>query len=196
MRSRLQHVGATDEQWMRVVMNQQTRALVQALPIRELRVLEISGEDWKGLPFKSYKALHFPEFDITAQVLPETFDLIIAEQVFEHLLWPYRAGRNVYAMLAPGGHFLNTTPFFIKIHNHPTDCSRWTPTGMKYFLAECGFPLEKIRTESWGNRDCVRSNLRGWTPYRPGWHSLRNETDYPMVVWALAQKEGGPDSSA
>ena len=70
--------------------------------------------------------------------LDDTFDLIIAEQVFEHLLWPYRAARNVHRMLRPGGSFLITTPFLVKIHPVPNDCSRWTETGMKHLLAEAG----------------------------------------------------------
>jgi hypothetical protein len=38
-------------------------------------------------------------------------DIIIAEQVFEHLLWPYRAVRNVFQMLTPNGALLVTTHF-------------------------------------------------------------------------------------
>jgi hypothetical protein len=108
--------------------------------------------------------------------------------VFEHLLWPYRAGRNVHAMLAPGGNFLLSTPFLIRIHNNPTDCSRWTEVGMKYFLAECGFPLDGIQTWSWGNRSCVVGNFETFVRYRSRLHSLDNEPTYPVVVWALAQK--------
>jgi hypothetical protein len=89
------------------------------------------------------------------------------------------------------GHFLATTPFLLRIHKVPYDCSRWTETGMKYLLAECGFPLETIHTGSWGNRDCVRENLRSdgkSAPYRPWKTSLRNDPDFPIVVWALARK--------
>ncbi len=185
---RLYYVGTTNERWARVVMNKQTRAMVEALSPDELRTLEISGAHWRRLPFQSYKSVHYPDFDICTSPLDETFDLIIAEQVFEHLLWPYRAGRHVYEMLEPGGHFLMTTPFLVRIHEHPTDCSRWTETGIKYFLAECGFALENVQTGSWGNRACVREYLERWPTYRPWRHSLTNEPDCPVVVWALAQK--------
>ena len=61
--------------------------------------------------------------------------------------------------------------------------------GFKYFLAECGFPLEAIRTGSWGNSSCVKANLkRNWVRYRKHIHSLRNEPKLPYVVWALARK--------
>lgn len=179
----------TDDQWLRVVMNQETKKIVKDLNPKALNVLEISGSNWgEWEDFRSYKSVYYPDFDICETYFEETFDLITAEQVFEHLLWPYRAGRNVYKMLNAGGYFLVTTPFLIRVHNEPTDCSRWTETGMKHFLAECGFDLSRILTGSWGNRDCMIANLSKWAKYRPMFHSLRNEPNIPMVVWALAQK--------
>ncbi len=177
--------------WLRIVMNQQTLPLIQGLGPENLKVLEISGSFWKErCRFREYRSLHYPEFDVCSQVLDERFDLIIAEQVFEHLAWPYRAARHIHEMLNPGGYFLMTTPFLLKVHEEPLDCSRWTATGARHFLAECGFPLEKVQASSWGNRSCVISNLGGWTGYRPWMHSLKNDPRFPIAVWALAQKRG------
>jgi SAM-dependent methyltransferase len=182
-------LGTKDEQWVRVVMNRETRRMIGALQPEQLKVLEISGTAWEEwCRFKEYKSVSYPDYDICESALSETFDLIIAEQVFEHLLWPYRAGRNVYQMLNPGGHVLITTPFLIRVHNFPVDCSRWTELGIKHLLAECGFPLEKIQTGAWGNRACIRANYFEWARYKATLHSLRNEPDFPVSVWALAQK--------
>jgi SAM-dependent methyltransferase len=169
--------------WARTVMYRECFRLVRALEPSKLEALEISaGHIWRTLGFKSFTEANFPEFDICSMTLPKTFDLIIADQVFEHLLWPYRAGRNVHSMLKPGGHLLVTTPFLIKVHKVPVDCSRWTELGMKHLLA-----IEEIRTSSWGNRACVRANFRGWA--RRGWFkSLVNEPEFPVSVWALAKK--------
>lgn len=174
--------------WARTVMYRECFRLVRELDPARLDALEISaGKVWKPLGFKSYTEANFPEFDVCSMMLPERFDLIIADQVFEHLLWPYRAGRNVLSMLRPGGHFLVTTPFLIKVHEVPVDCSRWTELGMKHLLAECGFPIESIRTGAWGNRACVNANFRRWA--RRGWFkSLANEPEFPVSVWALARK--------
>ena len=186
---RLYLVGTVPEHWARIVMNRETEKLIATLPINGMRALEISGEEWgRKMHFKAYESVHYPQFDVCESALDETFDLIIAEQVFEHLLWPYRAGKNIYKMLQPGGYFLLTTPFLIRIHNFPTDCTRWTGTGIKYLLAECGFDLERVRTGSWGNRACIRANFFRWALFRPLLHSLRNEPDFPIVVWAIAQK--------
>lgn len=185
----LRRVGTTQEHWSRVVMNRETRSIIRSLEPGKLKTLEISGSAWgKREHFKEYRQVSYPEFDLCGSPLDETFDLVIAEQVFEHLLWPHRAGRNVYRMLNPGGHFLLTLPFLIRIHASPTDCTRWTETGIKYLLAECGFSMDRIRTGSWGNRACVRANFPRWIYYRPLFHSLRNEPNFPVHVWAIAQK--------
>ncbi len=185
--------GHAHNQWMRVVLNRELDRLVAGLNPAALKACEISGRFWdRPNLFREYRALEYPAFDLCDAPHAESFDLVLAEQVFEHLLWPYRAGRNVLAMLNPGGHFLVSTPFLVKVHRYPVDCSRWTETGLKHFLAECGFPLESIVTGSWGNRACVRSNFGPrWTIYQKWRHSLANESDFPIVVWALAKK--GPE---
>src|ERR1700689_2426625 len=84
----------------RMVVEEETRKLVEALPASTMDVLEISGVRWKNYPFKSLRSAVYPEYDVCEKPLaPEIFDLVIAEQVFEPLLYPYRAVKNVYAML-------------------------------------------------------------------------------------------------
>jgi SAM-dependent methyltransferase len=182
--------GDATNQWLRIVMNRETDRLVESLNPSGLKVLEISGRKWdRPGYFKEYRSIFYPEYDVCDQPLSETFDLIIAEQVFEHLLRPYRAAGNVYQMLRPNGAFLITTPFMIPIHNEPYDCTRWSETGMRHFLTECGFPLDGITSGSWGNLPCVRANLdTQWRIYQRWRHSLKNDPVYPCVVWALARK--------
>jgi len=176
-------------QWCRVVMDKATDKMISNLPIQRFNALEISGEKWKTKSFKAYSTKSYPEYDVCSSVLEEKFDMIIAEQVFEHLLWPYRAGKNLFSQLNEGGYLLITAPFLIKIHNYPVDCTRWTTTGMKYFLAECGFDLDEIIVDSWGNKECIVANFNEWMPYNPNKHSLANDENFPLVVWALAKKK-------
>tara|TARA_R110002096_G_scaffold285073_10_gene478914 strand:+ start:4985 stop:5626 length:642 start_codon:yes stop_codon:yes gene_type:complete len=181
-------------QWSRVVMDQEIFGMLASLPTANMRAMEISpnptGSRWAAANFESFKDVHYPEFDICCDQLDDKFDIIIADQVFEHLKYPYRAAKNIYEMLAPGGFFLNTTPFLIRHHANPDDYSRWTELGMTYFLEESGFSAEQTQTGSWGNRKCVVANLHKtrWASF--GWGKpINNEPEFPVVVWALAQKE-------
>jgi SAM-dependent methyltransferase len=182
-------LGRQPIQWARVVMDRETQSFVESLPLQEMDALEISGDKWQRLPFRAYQNVHYPEFDVCEDVLGKAaFDFIVAEQVLEHILWPYRAVRNIHAMLRPGGWFLVTTPFLLRLHPMPHDCCRWTEEGMRYLLAEAGFDLKCIRTGSWGSRACVKANFHHWVKWTPWLHSLKNEQAYPVVVWAFAQK--------
>lgn len=178
--------------WTRKVADEEVRRLVSALDPPRLSALEISGEVWRTFGFGSYRNTSYPEFNVMEEALPERFDLVIAEHVFEHLLRPYAAGRNVLRMLLPGGHFLIVTPFLYRVHPDPVDCTRWTETGLRHFLAECGFPLEGIATGSWGNRACIEATFRReFRLFNRHRHSLANEPEYPVVVWALARAPAG-----
>jgi SAM-dependent methyltransferase len=182
-------LGFEETLWTRKVADEEVRKLIGAIEPQTLRALEISGRVWKDYGFKTYRSVAYPAFDICEAPLPETFDLVIAEHVFEHLLWPGRAGRHAWQMLAPGGRFLMVTPFLYRIHADPYDCTRWTETGLRYFLADCGFPIETIQTGSWGNRECIEATFRReYTLFNSYIHSLENDPALPVVVWALAAR--------
>jgi SAM-dependent methyltransferase len=174
--------------WTRKVQDRETRKLVEQLNPSALDALEISGEIWKDFGFQSYRNVRYPEFDLCRDVLSEKFDLIIAEHILEHVLYPYRAANNIHSMLRAGGHALIVTPFIYRVHPTPHDNTRWTMEGLEYFLSECGF--ENIVTGSWGNRKCIEATFRReFRLFNRHFHSLENEPEYPIVVWALAAKQ-------
>ena len=138
----LELVGYDHRHWTRPVMYETCYQWIQELNPSQLEAMEISaGKAFRNLGFSSFEEYNYPEYDICNFTSDRKFDLIIADQVWEHLLYPYRAAKNVYNLLRPGGHFLVTTPFLIKVHPIPYDCTRWTETGLQYFLSEAGFPL-------------------------------------------------------
>jgi SAM-dependent methyltransferase len=188
IKSLLDSIGYDTTDWVRVVMYQRCFDFIRSLRPETLSALEISGgNQWRRqFAFKSFDVTSYPGFDICAEALPNTYDLIIADQVFEHLKWPARAARNVYQMLEPGGHFIIATPFLVRFHASPIDCSRWTEQGLSCLLQEAGFPEDHIKTDAWGNRACLKANLTHWR--KRGFGSLRNEPNYPVMVWAFAQK--------
>lgn len=175
-------------------MNRALEAYVGRLDIPRLAGLEISGRAWAHLPFKFYDALSYPKFDVCRSVFvyddggPRPFDVIFIEQVLEHVVAPAAAIRNLHASLAEGGHLVLSTPFMLKVHDAPGDYWRWTPNGLRALLRENGFADEHIEIGSWGNRDCLMANVDDWAWYDPERHSLENEPDIPLVVWAFARK--------
>jgi SAM-dependent methyltransferase len=189
IKNALGKIGFDTTDWLRVVLYRHCFDFIASLGPEKLDVLEISGgPQWRRqFQFRSYTATEYPGFDICSEALDKEFDLVIADQVFEHLAWPMRAGKNVYKMVRPGGYFIIATPFLVRVHDVPIDCSRWTERGMSYLLQECGFQEENIKTFSWGNRACLKANLFKWRHY--GWYrSLANESNFPVMVWAFAQK--------
>jgi SAM-dependent methyltransferase len=183
----LNMIGFDTTHWVRIEAYREAQKWIAELGPERLDVLEIApGDQWRRMGFRSYKEVWFPEFDVCEDILDRKFDLIIADQVFEHVRFPWRAARNVRQMLRPGGHFLIIVPFMLKVHDYPDDCTRWTASGLRYLLEDAGFPASSIKTGSWGNRDCIKQNLRrGWRMY--GWgRSLRNEPEFPIMSWALA----------
>jgi len=177
--------------WCRVVMSRECDAFVDRLDTRNLACLEISGGGgrWENREWRSYRTTEYPDYDICTEPLDGEWDVVIAEQVLEHVPDPQRAVDNMYRMLRPGGVLLITTPFMIKGHPSPYDFSRWTADGIRGLLARSGF--SRMTVDSWGNRKCLIADMTDdneWTFYRPGFHSLKNEPRFPIVVWAFAHK--------
>ncbi len=183
----------SDVQWCRVVMNREIEQFIRSLDCPHIDALEISGTGSQSrYDFRSYRSIEFPEYDVCSGPLArEQFDLVIAEQVFEHILRPDLAAANVYQMLRPDGAFVISTPFLLKIHGHPSDLYRWTEHGMRQLLETAGFIV--TATGSWGNRECLFADLKpglGWTMYDSRRHNLENEPQFPIVIWAFARKRG------
>ncbi len=132
----------------------------------------------------------YPDYDICMGPLAqEQFDLVIAEQVFEHILRPDLAAAHVYQMLRPGGYFIISTPFLVKVHEAPLDLYRWTEHGIRQLLETTGFTV--LSSGSWGNLECLFADMnpgQSWTSYDPGRHSLHNDPQFAIVVWAFAEK--------
>jgi SAM-dependent methyltransferase len=172
-------------------MNREIEGFIRSLNCSEIDALEISGTGSQGrYNFRSYRAVHYPDYDVCEEPLAEAqFDLVIAEQVFEHILRPDRAAANIYKMLRPGGFFVISTPFLLKVHEFPLDLYRWTEQGMRQLLEVAGFSVKA--TGSWGNRKCLFADMTPgpeWTTYNPLFHSLHNEPQFAIVVWAFAER--------
>lgn len=181
---------SASEQWQRVVMGRAVDEHLALLDIGSLSAAEISGDNHAARGWGRFESLNFPAFDICAPVEREgEFDVVFCEQVLEHVVDPFAGAANLRALCAPGGLVVVSTPFLIKVHElaifNMNDYWRFTPRGLRTLLERGGLDVEEVG--HWGNRDVVAHELDRWTAYRP-WHSLENEPDLPVQVWAFARR--------
>ena len=179
------------QHWVRVVMDREIEQHLLQLDPSRCDALEISGDGRSGLPWKSFTSVHYPDFDLLAPRDIGRFDVVICEQVLEHVADPWRATQTLAALCRPGGSVVVSTPFMLRVHPSPVDHWRFTPSGLTELLRSAG--LDVATVGSWGNAWCIRRNHRRWAIYRP-WHrvlarwALRNDPLVPQVVWAFAKR--------
>src|SRR5262249_24577588 len=163
------------------------------LPAAKNRALEISGHFYGSHPWKHYESWHYPDFDLCRPgPISETFDVVICDQVLEHVVDPCAAARSLFDLCAPGGHAVVAVPFLVRIHDAPGDYWRFTPDGLQLLLERAGFEVPEV--QGWGNRRCVRANFPGWArPRRSG--APLNEPAFPVNVWTIARKPADDDGS-
>ena len=178
------------DHWVRIVLNAAVDDHIARLDPTTRRAAEISGEKQRSKPWRSYESLMYPDFDLCAPIeFEQRFDVVICEQVLEHVADPWKAAANLRELCVPGGHVIVSTPFLIKVHElllfGMHDYWRFTPRGLRVLLEASGLAVDSVG--SWGNRLCVTGNLSRWAAYRR-WLPLRDEADVPVQVWAFARR--------
>lgn len=166
-------------------MNRDIDQFLGELRSADLDAVEISGSSHGSYAWRNHESLWYPDFDLCDErPAPQQYDVVLCEQVLEHVVDPAAAVRKLRALCRPGGHIVVSTPFLLRIHKEPADYWRFSADGLRALLEHGG--MTDVRVRSWGNRSCVRHNFTYWKPYRP-WHSLTNEPNYPVVVWAYGR---------
>ena len=137
--------------------------------------------------------------DIDMQNLPfddSIFDIVISDQVIEHLENPKKAVRESYRVLKKGGIAIHTTCFMLPIHPCPKDFWRFSPDCLRWLCEDCGFS-KILQYEGWGNRLayilCMISKFQfmqipdSKLSIRH-WLATWNDVRYPILTWIIAKK--------
>jgi SAM-dependent methyltransferase len=178
------------DQWQRMPLNRAVDDFLTKLGPANLSAVEISGDAHAGKGWREFASLDYPEFDLCAPLAGQgPFDVVICEQVIEHVPDPCAAAANLRGLCVPGGHVVVSTPFLIRVHEEwgMQDYWRFTPRGLRTLLERAGLEVDSVG--SWGNRRVIAANLDRWPAYRR-WQSLRNEPKLPVQVWAFARNPG------
>jgi SAM-dependent methyltransferase len=73
-----------------------------------------------------------------------SYDTVLSSEVLEHIPEPERAIAEVFRILRPGGKFLLTVPFLVRLHEEPADYYRYTQHGLRFLLERAGFDVVDI----------------------------------------------------
>ena len=88
------------------------------------------------------KADHHIDFD-SKTTLPDNYcDIILSNQVLEHVDSPHSYLSEAYRLLKPGGSAIITTHGYWYYHPTPYDYWRWTSAGLKKTIEAQGFEIE------------------------------------------------------
>jgi ubiquinone/menaquinone biosynthesis C-methylase UbiE len=163
------------------------------------RILGISGINYFR-PIISDEAevieTNYPQVDI--QNLPYSegsFDVVISDQILEHVKNPKKAVEESYRVLKKDGMAIHTTCFINPVHLCPEDYWRFSPASLRYLCKDFS---EILQCEGWGNRLAIffiflSERIRFITiPERKlsafHWIASHNDKKYPIVTWVIAKK--------
>jgi SAM-dependent methyltransferase len=75
----------------------------------------------------------------------EAFDLVVSQEVVEHVADPFRAAQEMRRVLRAGGTIYLQAPFVIGYHPGPEDYWRFTRAGLVALLTQAGFRDPQVR---------------------------------------------------
>ena len=100
-----------------------------------------------------------------------SFDLILSNQVLEHVPAPADYLHECHRLLVPGGRLLLTTHGFYEEHGCPGDYHRWTSEGLRRAIAAAGLEVLEVKKLTCNARALVQllSHHHG-ALFGPRWH--------------------------
>lgn len=183
-------LGYDPRNWLRICQIESWKDFLKRnAPIND--ILEVSpgwNSAWSRADAASYTPVQYPDFDISKDRLDRKFQIVIADQVLEHVLDAPAAMANIHAMVEPSGFAMIATPFLFRVHGRPHDYHRWTEGALRHLLVKAGFADGDIETHSWGNKACAKAHIGGPVRDYGFGKDMANDPEYPMMVWAFARK--------
>lgn len=131
---------------------QQLEDYLKTLDVNAETVFDIGGaqktikgrtKSWKVKDLYTYD---MPKYDLNEpQVHEKKADIVFCLEVFEYLINPIQAMKNIADALKPGGTAIVTFQFVYPLHNEVEfDSLRYTETGVKRLAEKAGLKINKV----------------------------------------------------
>ena len=118
---------------------------------------------------------------VTMPFADQSFDCVIATEIFEHVPDMPLLLKEIYRVLRPGSTLYFTTPFIWPYHETPYDMQRWTAFGLRMHLKQAGF--ETVSVDSLGNWHSSLAQFIGiWAARAPMNHYFRQIIKLPIFI--------------
>jgi len=136
-------------------------------------------------------APNWPEVDIQHlhQYKDDNFDVVVIDQILEHVADPKSAINEIFRILRKGGTCICATPFLIKIHGNYGDYWRFAELGLRQLFSQ----YSEVEVFGWGNRFTLATTMySGWLDCLTTKRRLRAlihcEPEWPLVYLTRAVK--------
>lgn len=125
------------------------KSLLTEFDFAKMKVLDFGSgaQDFKV----RHRVVHYESCDLQGtptwrnlEQIPQSkrFDLIVACEVFEHLVSPQEVLKKLSKFQSLGQKIYISTPFLAREHGAPEDFQRWTEQGLKTLLENAGYKVE------------------------------------------------------
>jgi len=141
----------------------------KSLKIADIGSREVKGGSYRRLfanqnwLYTGYDIVSGPNVDVVLkhhytwrEITPESVDVAISGQTFEHIEFPWMAIESIYIILKPGGLCCIIAPSNQKIHRYPVDCWRFLPDGFRALARWTGLDVLECHIDDKSKYgDCV-----------------------------------------
>jgi len=125
---------------------------LKTIDVKTETVFDVGGKEkpvkgrTKSWTVKNYEILDIPEHDLNVLFPnPKQCNLIFCLEVFEYLIDPVTAMKNIKNMLTKGGEAIVSFPLVYPVHNDVNfDSLRFTETGVKRLAKHVGLTVKSI----------------------------------------------------
>ena len=154
----------------------------------------------------SLRLAPYPEYDIQeeGQFQPGMFDVVIADQVLEHVPYVMKAVKQCVNICKSGGYLFFGTPWQYPYHPAPKDFWRISRDAYQMMFDEFG--VETIEIDGWGHKEAlifghqtdgflravddegelVRTVAQA---EEAGLFEVENDPDHAIEIWAVGRKK-------